>query len=78
MFIFYEFRLFCIDNARVIYRKRRVNGRGKMINILLTTNPLKITCEMFGERIYCVREVHRSAYTQATDTLKVFIVHSDS
>ena len=23
MFIFYEFRLFCIDNARVIYRKIR-------------------------------------------------------
>jgi len=27
--------------------------------------------------MYCVREVQRAGYTQATDTLKVFIVHSD-
>jgi len=28
MFIFYEFRNFCIDNARVIYRKIRYLGYG--------------------------------------------------
>ena len=27
MFIFYEFRPFCIDNARVIYRKIRYKGK---------------------------------------------------